>query len=196
MNRLAGFRKRPRMRHRDTGVFMQFALPAVVEQTERRVALLLYFGQHDTGADGVDGAGRNVDHVPGDNGPPVDEIDDRAVLDRCAQLLGGYPMLQSSADPRIRPGREDVPRFALAIRHPHRARVGVVGVNLDRQGLAGEQQLEQQRRRRGILVRTLEPQFAYGVMGAVDTAPWLQIMTPPRLVNDPHGSMFGRHGMS
>ena len=38
-------------------VFMQIALPAIVEQAECRVATLLDFGKHDPGAYGVDGAG-------------------------------------------------------------------------------------------------------------------------------------------
>ena len=36
-------------------VFVQIAPPAIVEQTERRIAALLNFGQHDAGADGLSG---------------------------------------------------------------------------------------------------------------------------------------------
>ena len=43
--------------------FVQFALPAIVEQAECRVAALLNFGEHDAGADGVDRAGRDEDDV-------------------------------------------------------------------------------------------------------------------------------------
>ena len=42
---------------------VQFALPAIVEQAKCRVAALLNLGEHDAGADGVDGAGRNEDDV-------------------------------------------------------------------------------------------------------------------------------------
>ena len=61
--RMAWRSQRPRMRNGDPVVFVQFALPAIVEQAECRVAALLNFGEHDAGADGVDGAGRDVDDV-------------------------------------------------------------------------------------------------------------------------------------
>jgi len=54
---------RPGIGNRDGAVFVQFALPAVIEQPEGRVAALLNLGQHDAGADGVDRAGRNEDDV-------------------------------------------------------------------------------------------------------------------------------------
>ena len=75
--------KRPWMGNGHPVVFVQFALPAVIKQAECRVAALLNFCEHDTGADGVDGAGRNVDDVAFRNRPPVDEIGDRTVLNRC-----------------------------------------------------------------------------------------------------------------
>ena len=163
--RMAWRSKRPWMGNRDAVVFVQFALPAIVEQAECRVAVLLNFGQHDAGADGVDGAGRNVDDVAFGNRSPLNEFGNRTVLDRCTQLLRRYLVLQSSADLRVGLGGEDVPCLALAVRHPHRARESVVRMNLDRQWLAGEQQLEQQGRGGRILVGPLEPQLADGVTG-------------------------------
>ena len=85
---------------------MQFALPAVVEQAECRVAALLNFGEHDAGADGVDGAGRDEDDVAFRDRAPLDEVGDRAVPDRGAQLLRRELLLQSDGDLRVRAAAE------------------------------------------------------------------------------------------
>src|ERR1700722_18974983 len=80
--RIAARWKRPRVGNRDAVVLVQFALPSKVEQAERRVATLLNFGKHDTGADGVDGDGRDVDHVALCDRTLVNQLDDRTVLYR------------------------------------------------------------------------------------------------------------------
>ena len=77
---------RSRIGDRDGAVFVQLALPAIVEQTEGRVAVLLNFGEHDTGADGMDRAGRDEDDVAFRDGTPLRKSGDRAVLDRGAQF--------------------------------------------------------------------------------------------------------------
>src|ERR1700722_12640187 len=82
--RIAARWKRPRVGNRDAVVLVQFALPSKVEQAECRVATLLNFGKHDTGADGVDGTGRDGDHGAFRDWPPVNELGDRTVLDRSA----------------------------------------------------------------------------------------------------------------
>jgi len=48
--RIAGCPKRPRVGNRDAVVFVQFALPSIVEEAEGRVATLLNFSQNDAGA--------------------------------------------------------------------------------------------------------------------------------------------------
>ena len=90
---MAGRSKRPWMGNGDPVVFVQFALPAIVEQAECRVAALLNFCEHDAGADGVDGAGRDVDDITFGNRSPVNEFGDRTVLDRRTQLLRRYLVL-------------------------------------------------------------------------------------------------------
>jgi len=55
--------ERPGIGNGDGAVFVQLAVPAMVEQTESCVAVLLNLGEHDTGADGVDCAGRDKDDV-------------------------------------------------------------------------------------------------------------------------------------
>ncbi len=76
--------KRKDVGHGYAVVDVQFTLPAVVEQAERRVAALLNLGKHDTGAERVDGAGRNEDDVAFRNRTPLNQIDDRAIRDRRA----------------------------------------------------------------------------------------------------------------
>src|ERR1700730_3416222 len=92
--------KRPGVGHRDAIVFVQFARTAIVEQAEGRVAMLLNFGEHDTGADGMDGAGGNEDDVAWRNAAPVHQFDDRTIPDRGPQFLRRYPVFQSDANLR------------------------------------------------------------------------------------------------
>src|SRR5277367_2170772 len=80
--RTAARGKRPRVGNRDAVVLVQLALPSKIEQAECRVAALLNFSKHDTGADGVDGAGRDVDHVALRDRAPVNQLGDGTVLDR------------------------------------------------------------------------------------------------------------------
>ena len=83
-------------------VLMQFAPPAVIEQPECRVTLLLNFGQHDAGAEGVDRASRDKDDIAFRNRTPLNQFDDRAVPDRRPQFLWRHPMIQANADLRVR----------------------------------------------------------------------------------------------
>ena len=85
--------KRPWVGNSDPVVFVQFALPAIVEQAKCRWPLLLNLGQHDAGADGVDGTGRDVDDVTSGNRSPLNEFGNRTVLDRRPQLLRRYLVL-------------------------------------------------------------------------------------------------------
>src|SRR5260370_34030048 len=61
---------RPGIGNGDGAVFVQLALPAIVEQTEGRVATLLNLGKHNAGAYRVNCAGRYDDDVVfGDRAP-------------------------------------------------------------------------------------------------------------------------------
>src|SRR5512138_3128085 len=99
---------------------MQFAPSAEVEQPECSVAMLLNFGEHNAGAQGVDRAGWNEDDVAFRHRSPLHQVNDRAVSDRSPQLLGRYPILQANADLRVRFCRYDVPCLALAVWHANR----------------------------------------------------------------------------
>jgi len=177
-------------------VDVQFTLSAVVEQAECRVAALLNLRQHDAGAESVDGAGRNEDDITFRNRTPLNQINDRAIRDRRAQFLWCDPSIQADADLRARLRRDDVPCFALAVRHPHRARKRIVRMDLNRQRRAGEQQFEKQGRNRRIAVGALEPKLSHRIHGTVDAAPRLEIADAPGLVHGPHGRVFDGHRVS
>src|ERR1700723_1356683 len=87
---------RPGIRSSDGVVFVQRALPTIVEHAEGRVAVLLYLRQHDTATDGVDGSGRNEYGVAFRNRAPLNQIGNRAVPDRAAQFMGRDAVLQSN----------------------------------------------------------------------------------------------------
>src|SRR4051812_44048385 len=86
-------------------VNVQFTVSAVVEQAECGVAALLNLGEHDTGAEGVDSAGRNEDDIAFRNRTPLNQIDDRTVRDRRVQLLWRDPAVQTVGQllPPVRP---------------------------------------------------------------------------------------------
>ena len=133
------------VRHRDRAIDVKLALAAVIEQAERCVAALLDLGNDKPGADRVDRSGGHGDGVVRNHGPPHDKIRDRAVVHGLAQLLAREPPIEADGDLGSGRGAEDIPGFGLAVRQPHRLRIGIVGMDLDGQRLAREQQLEQER---------------------------------------------------
>src|SRR6476469_2003093 len=130
---------RPGIGNGDGAVFVQLALPAVVKQTEGRIAILLDLGKHDAGAYGVDRTGGDEDDVVCCDRPPFGQAGNRTVPDRRTQFLWREMLFQSNGNPRVWLCREDVPCLGLAVRQADRARECVVGMNLDRQWLTGEQ---------------------------------------------------------
>src|SRR5579864_3210537 len=123
--------KRPRVGDGDPIVDVQFTRSVIVEQAECGVAALLNLGQYDAAAEGVDGAGRDEDNIALRNLTPLNQFDDRAARDRCPQFLWRYPALQTNTNLRAWFRRDDVPGFALAVRHAHCAREGIVRMDLD-----------------------------------------------------------------
>ena len=104
--------------------------------------------------------------------------------------------LQSDGNSRVRQCGENVPCFGLAIRLADRARKGIVGVNLDRQWLAGKQQFEQQGRGWRIFIDALKPQLTDCVARTVNAAPGMEIGDAPWLAHDLHRGMFDGHRLS
>ncbi|WP_248879813.1 hypothetical protein [Bradyrhizobium japonicum] len=72
----------------------------------------------------------------------------------------------------------------------------IVGVDLDRQRLAGKQELEQQGGAWCIFIDALEPQLPDGVARNVDAAPWSDVCDPPWFARNLHRGMFDGHGLS
>ncbi len=188
--------RRPGVGNGDRAVLVQLALPAEIEQAECRVAALLDLGEHDIGADGVDRAGGDEDHVALRDRTPLHKARNRAVPDRCAQCLWRQMPLQSQRNLRARRRREDVPRLGFPFSRPMACANSSGRVNLDRQGLAGEQQLEQECRARRTLVDAFEPQLADRVSGSVNAAPGAQIDAAPGFAGDLYGGMLEGHSLS
>ena len=124
---------------------------------------------------------------------PLNQVRDRAILDRGAQLRRRELPLQPDGNLSLGRCRQDVPGLGLAVRQPDRMREGIVRVDLDGQRLSGEQQLEQQGRGRRVRVGTLKPEFANRGAVRLDLAPGQEIGTSPGFAHDPHAGMFDRH---
>src|ERR1700687_2037302 len=92
---------RPRIGNGDSAIFVQLALPAIVKQTERHVAMLLDLGEHDAGAYGVDRAGGDEDDVAFYDRAPLSEAGNRTVPDRRAQFVWREMSFQSNGNPRL-----------------------------------------------------------------------------------------------
>jgi hypothetical protein len=107
---------RPRGRRRDGVVQVDFALPAMIEKAKRRVAALLDFSQHESRADGVDRASRDEDDIVLPRRVPLNQVRDRAVLDRGAQLRSRELPFQPDGNFGLGRCGQDVPGLAFAIR--------------------------------------------------------------------------------
>src|SRR5437764_1108385 len=84
---------------RGTGVLhMKFPRSTVVEKAERRVASLLDFRNDKSRTDGMDRAGRDENDVVLPDSVPLNQVRNRAVLDRGPQLPGCEPPLQSDGN--------------------------------------------------------------------------------------------------
>src|ERR1041385_2655038 len=74
--------RRPRVRHGYCAFDVKFARASVIEQPKRGVAALLEFGDDEPRADCVYLSGRHVNEIAWRQGRPLDEIRDRAVINR------------------------------------------------------------------------------------------------------------------
>jgi hypothetical protein len=78
------------------------------------------------------------------------------------------------------------------MRQTDRLREGIVRVNLDRQRLLREQQLEEKRRIRRVGVSTLEPELADRGAILVDLAPGPKISASPGFADGSNAGMLYR----
>jgi len=112
---------------------------------------------------------------------PNDQIGDRSVVGSHAQLLWRETPVQAQADLGLRSGAQDIPGFGLAVLQPDGPRKCVVWMNLNGKGLAGEQQLQQQRSVRGLAAGPLVSDFADSTAVMACIAPRKQIYDTPGL---------------
>ena len=171
---------------------MQFALPAMIEQAIGRVAALLDLGDDQPAANGMDRARRHEDGLAGLDVAPGDQILDRAVDRRGAQVAQVDLLLQAECYPRLIVRSQNIPGFRLAIRQPRRLRSRVTRVDLDGQRSSREDELEQQGRALLAGVAT-EPDLSDRSIVLVGSGPGREVGTSPGLGDQGSGSEFDRH---
>ena len=174
---------------------MQFTVAAVIVEPVGQIDILLDLDQRQPAADGMDGAGRRIDEVAGFDRLPVEQMLDRAVQRSSAQFVLAHRLFGAERDGRAGLSGKDQPRLVLAARIARALRLGVGGVDLHRQMLAGEQIFDE---KFGIAVtRRLEPHFAdrRRIRRRIsETGP--QIAAPPGLFDATGGEQRGGHGDS
>ena len=118
---------------------MQFARAAVVVEAIGHVAVLLDLDQADAGADGVDRPRRDVEEIARFDPVPFEQVLDPAIERSGTQFLLAHRFAQADAKPRVAVSRDDQPAFFLARpAQPGGFRLVVVGMELDREFVAGE----------------------------------------------------------
>ncbi len=133
------------LRHSESVINMKLPMAAVVEKAKCGVASLLNLRDHQSRTDGVDRAGRHEYSVASRDRAPGNEVSYGAIVDGQAQLPRRQGMLQTEGNGCAKLSTKYVPRFRLAVRQTDRLREGVAGMHLNRQRLAGQQDLKQQR---------------------------------------------------
>src|SRR6185437_4843942 len=124
---------------------MELTRPSIIKEPISDVAVLLEFEQRNSSADCVDRAGRNENEISAPDRSPIDQRLDRTVERRRAELVLRNPALQPEAEPCPRHRVDDGPALALAFFQPSLTRFLVIGMDLDRKALAGEDIFGEQR---------------------------------------------------
>jgi hypothetical protein len=139
-------------------VEVEFAGAAVVVEAVGDVGDLLDFAEDEAGADGVDGSGGDEERLAGGDGAPVEEGLDFAREGGLAEASGWDGFAKAEGDGSARFGAEDVPHFGFAEGRFVAGGEGVVGVDLDGEFFAGEEEFDEQRKGRAFGVG--EPDLA------------------------------------
>src|SRR3990167_5319340 len=172
------------LRHFYRRIQVKFARPSVVIKPVSNVAVLLKLDQRDTGADRVDGPGRNVEEVSGPHFVPCQQLLDRTVDSRRPELPRAKRGIETDRYARVRLRIENIPALLLA-RHSGRCLSGT-RVDLDRKFLAGEKIFDQQC---GNCRRRFEPDSANSrAWRAVETR--RQVGSPPDLLDRVGGQQY------
>src|SRR5258706_9134018 len=104
------------MRGRHGVVDVKFSLPAVVEKAEGHVASLLDLGNHESRADGMNRTSWHENDVVLQDQVPLNQVRNRAILDRRTQLGGGKLPLQSDDDFVAGRSGKNIQSLGLALR--------------------------------------------------------------------------------
>ena len=175
----------PRIRfgvtHRQAIIQMQFARSSIVVEPVGDVFILLHLDQGDAAADGVDRAGGYVVEASASDRLPVDHLFDRSVERGGPKGVGADFARQADAEARIPFRLQHMPAFGFAASKPPSLRLSVIGMDLDRQPLAGEKIFDQQRLRH--VVGRGEPDFADALVRRRAIAR-RNVVSPPRLFDD------------
>ena len=146
----------------------RFLPPAVVVEPVGQVGALGDLVNQQARAQGVDRARGDVDHVALLDRHEVEQLEDRAVQRRGAQLRAGHRALNAVDHPGARLGLEHHPGLGLAQPAAFRlvgAGVGVVGVHLHAEPLGGVQELDQERQPVTVSLHHRPPQEGLAQLG-------------------------------
>ena len=124
------------------GLFeVEFAGAAVVVEAVGGIGKLLDLAKDDPGAEGVDGAGGDEDGVAGLDGDPVEEVFNGAREGGGTDEVAGDGLAETEGDDGAGFGTQDVPHFGFAFIEAAGAGLEVVGMDLDGEAIAGEEEL-------------------------------------------------------
>jgi hypothetical protein len=135
---------RPSRRHRRLD--LKLAVAAIIVEPVGEVDILLDLDQGQPRPERMDGARRRVEEVARRGFAPVNQLFEAPVDGGGAKLGPSDFPFQPEPEPRSGLGLEHDPRLVLASAMPRRTRRFVVGMDLDRQLLAGQQIFDEQLR--------------------------------------------------
>ena len=148
------------------------------------VAGLLDLGEEDATTDGMDTAGREVEHIAGLDLMVGEDLGDGAVFYAFLVLIGGYGLLEAGIEVGAGVGLDDVPHLGLA--HLAMDPLGhlVVGMDLDAEVATGIDELDEQGQL--AMVFCIDGMAKDGLGGFTDDRD--EVPTLPRAIADDAGA--------
>ena len=118
-------------------------------------------GDEGSGADGVDAAGREEEHIPGSDLVAGQNVSDRVLVDPFLIFIRSDPLGETAQQVRAFIGTDDVPHLGLAF-HPRMGLLGkfIIRVNLNRKvALRVDEFYKERELRAGLLKDLLADEF-------------------------------------
>ena len=164
------------------------ARAVVVEDAVGDIAGLLDLGEEDATTDGMDTAGREVEHIAGLDLMVGEDLGDGAVFYAFLVLIGGYGLLEAGIEVGAGVGLDDVPHLRLT--HLAMDALGhlVVRVDLDAEVTLGIDEFDEQGQLAMVFLVDLLAED--GLRGFVDDGD--EVPTLPLTIADDAGA--GRYG--